>query len=204
MAETYGRRPRADERERRCDRTGPSARRLRDKADGNTDPCPARAWPSIWPRDYVRRRRNRQRDDHRGAMTGPLGGVRIIQVGGIGPGPFACTMLADHGAEVIRVERPGWGGEFESARKDVLLRSRRIIAVNLKAPEGAELVRDLTTSADAVVEGFRPGVTEKLGLGPKHLLAVQPRLIYGRMTGWGQHGPLSGAAGHDINYIAVA
>lgn len=137
-------------------------------------------------------------------MTGPLAGVRIIELGGIGPGPFACTMLADHGAEVIRVERPGWGGEFESARKDVLLRSRRIIAVNLKAPEGAELIRDLTTSADAVVEGFRPGVTEKLGLGPKHLLAVQPRLIYGRMTGWGQHGPLSGAAGHDINYIALA
>ena len=137
-------------------------------------------------------------------MTGPLAGVRIIELGGIGPGPFACAMLADHGAEVIRIERPGWGGEGEPARRDVLLRSRRVIGVDLKSSEGVALIRDLVATADGVVEGFRPGVTERLGLGPEDLLAVQPRLIYGRMTGWGQYGPLAKYAGHDINYIAVA
>lgn len=137
-------------------------------------------------------------------MTGPLAGVRIIELGGIGPGPFAGAMLADHGAEVIRIERPGWGGEDEPARRDVLLRSRRVIAADLKSPGGARLVRDLVATADGVIEGFRPGVAERLGLGPDDLLAVQPRLIYGRMTGWGQHGPLAQYAGHDINYIAVA
>src|SRR3546814_7400162 len=137
-------------------------------------------------------------------MTGPLAGVRIIELGGIGPGPFACAMLADHGAEVIRIERPGWGGEGEPARRDVLLRSRRVIGVDLKSSEGVALIRDLVATADGVVEGFRPGVTERLGLGPEDLLAVQPRLIYGRMTGWGQYGPVAKYAGHAINYIPVA
>jgi alpha-methylacyl-CoA racemase len=137
-------------------------------------------------------------------MTGPLAGIRIVELGGIGPGPFACTMLADHGAEVIRVERPGWGDAEDPALKDVLLRSRRVIGVDLKTKEGAALIRDLAATADGVIEGFRPGVTERLGLGQDELLAVQPRLVYGRMTGWGQQGPLSHSAGHDINYIAVA
>ncbi len=138
-------------------------------------------------------------------MTAPLDGVRIIEVGGIGPGPFACMMLADHGAQVIRIERTGQGerARFEVS-KDVLLRSREIIAVDLKSPDGIAIVRDLVKSADGLVEGFRPGVMERLGLGPDVLLKDNPKLVYGRMTGWGQDGPLSAAAGHDINYLALS
>src|SRR3546814_10024919 len=112
-------------------------------------------------------------------------------------------MRVDHGAEGGRIERPGGGGEGEPSGGDVLLRSRRVSGVDLKSSEGVALIRDLVATADGVVEGFRPGVTERLGLGPEDLLAVQPRLIYGRMTGWGQYGPLAKYAGHDINYIAV-
>ncbi len=133
-------------------------------------------------------------------MAGPLNGLRIIELAGIGPGPFCGMMLADHGAEVIRVDRPG-------ARIDVrdpLLRSRRLIGVDLKSPDGIALVRELVKSADGLIEGFRPGVTERLGLGPDVLLADNPKLVYGRMTGWGQTGPYAQAAGHDINYIALA
>ena len=133
-------------------------------------------------------------------MTGPLDGLTIIELAGIGPGPFAGMMLADHGATVIRVERPG-------ARVDALdplLRSRRTIGVDLKNPDGIALVRDLCRDADGVFEGFRPGVMERLGLGPDVLLGDNPRLVYGRMTGWGQTGPYAHAAGHDINYIALA
>ena len=134
-------------------------------------------------------------------MAGPLAGVRIVELAGIGPGPFACMMLADHGAEVIRVERPGGA---RRCGRDPLLRSRRTIEVDLKAPDGVALVRQLAGEADGFVEGFRPGVAERLGLGPDDLTPANPRLVYGRMTGWGQTGPLAHAAGHDINYIAVS
>ncbi|RZM25624.1 MAG: CoA transferase, partial [Sphingomonas sp.] len=135
-------------------------------------------------------------------MTGPLAGIRIVELAGIGPAPFACMMLADHGAEVIRIERPGakTGGPDGDPAKDILLRSRKTIAVDLKSAEGIAVVRDLVASADGFVEGFRPGVTERLGLGPDVLLKATPQLVYGRMTGWGQDGPYAQAAGHDINY----
>jgi alpha-methylacyl-CoA racemase len=133
-------------------------------------------------------------------MAGPLSGLRIIELAGIGPGPFAAMMLADHGAEVIRIDRPG----ARIDKRDPLLRSRRLIGIDLKSPEGKARVRDLVKGADGLIEGFRPGVTERLGLGPDVLLADNPRLVYGRMTGWGQTGPYAQAAGHDINYIALA
>jgi alpha-methylacyl-CoA racemase len=133
-------------------------------------------------------------------MAGPLSGLRIIELAGIGPGPFAAMMLADHGAEVIRVDRPA----ARIDARDPLLRSRRLIGVDLKSPEGKAKVRELVKSADGLIEGFRPGVTERLGLGPDVLLADNPKLVYGRMTGWGQTGPYAAAAGHDINYIALA
>ena len=133
-------------------------------------------------------------------MAGPLQGIRIIELAGIGPGPFAGMMLADHGAEVIRVDRPG----ARIDARDPLLRNRRVIGVDLKSAEGKALVLDLVKSADALFEGFRPGVTERLGLGPAECHAVNPKLVYGRMTGWGQFGPYAQAAGHDINYIALA
>ena len=133
-------------------------------------------------------------------MPGPLSSLRIVELAGIGPGPFCGMMLADHGADVIRVERPG----AHVDARDALARSRRSITVDVKRPEGAALVRDLARSADGLIEGFRPGVAERLGLGPDVLLADNPALVYGRMTGWGQHGPLAHAAGHDINYIALS
>ncbi|WP_194744566.1 CaiB/BaiF CoA transferase family protein [Thermaurantiacus tibetensis] len=132
-------------------------------------------------------------------MAGPLRGVRIIEMAGIGPGPFCGMMLADHGAEVIRVDRPG-----RQAPEPVLGRSRRSIVVDLKSPDGVAVVRDLAKTADGLIEGLRPGVMERLGLGPDVLLADNPKLVYGRMTGWGQTGPYAHAAGHDINYIALA
>jgi alpha-methylacyl-CoA racemase len=137
-----------------------------------------------------------------GAETrrGPLSGVRIIEMAGIGPGPFAGMMLADHGAEVIRVDRPGAPPKL----KDPLTRSRRSIVVDLKQPAGVEVVRALARGADGLIEGLRPGVMERLGLGPDLLLADNPRLVYGRITGWGQEGPLAQAAGHDLNYIALS
>ena len=133
-------------------------------------------------------------------MPGILNGVRIIEIAGIGPGPFCGMMLADHGAEVIRVDRIG--GDALSANP--LARGRKSIAVDIRKPEGVDIVRRLAKTADGLFEGNRPGVMERLGLGPETLLAENPKLIYGRMTGWGQTGPLANAAGHDINYIAVA
>ena len=133
-------------------------------------------------------------------MGGVLDGIRIIELAGIGPGPFACMMLADHGAEVIRVERPGSPPDPAA----VLARSRTIVEADLKTEDGRATLRALVRDADGLVEGFRPGVMERLGLGPDVLLADNPRLVYGRMTGWGQEGPLAEAAGHDINYIALA
>ena len=135
---------------------------------------------------------------------GPLTGLRVIELAGIGPGPFCGMMLSDMGAEVVRVDRmasPRDGGERP---KDVLARNRHSIGVDLKAPEGVEVVLRLCETADALFEGFRPGVTERLGLGPEDCMARNPKLVYGRMTGWGQEGPLARAAGHDINYIGLA
>ena len=139
-------------------------------------------------------------------MTGPLHGLRIVELAGIGPGPFCGMMLADHGADVIRIDRPGGtrGGIAGDASRDPLLRSRKSIGVDLKRPDGIAVVRDLCRSADGLIEGFRPGVMERLGLGPDVLLADNPRLVFGRMTGWGQTGPYAKVAGHDINYIALA
>jgi alpha-methylacyl-CoA racemase len=133
-------------------------------------------------------------------MAGPLNGIRIIEMGGIGPAPFAAMMLADHGAEVIRVERAGMIG-FDN---DPLRRSRRSISVDLKQATAREVVRRLSATANGLIEGYRPGVMERLGLGPDELLSANPRLVYGRVTGWGQNGPLAGDAGHDINYVALS
>lgn len=138
-------------------------------------------------------------------MAGPLAGVRIVEMAGIGPGPMCAMLLADLGAEVVRVDRvaPADLGLPREPAADPLLRGRRSVAVDLKQPEGVSTVMALVSRADALIEGFRPGVTERLGLGPQACLAENPRLIYGRMTGWGQDGPLAQAAGHDINYIAL-
>lgn len=132
---------------------------------------------------------------------GPLKGIKIIELAGIGPGPFCGMLLSDMGAEVIRVDRAGGGGR---AGRDVLTRGRKSIAVDMKHPQGKEVILKLCENADALFEGFRPGVTERLGLGPSECMARNPRLVYGRMTGWGQEGPMAQAAGHDINYIALA
>ncbi|WBY16677.1 CaiB/BaiF CoA-transferase family protein [Erythrobacteraceae bacterium WH01K] len=141
-----------------------------------------------------------------GNGAGPLHGIRIIEFAGIGPGPFCGMMLADHGAEVIRIDRAvgGRGGSQPITTKDVLARGRKSIALNLKSEEGVALARKLCASADGIIEGFRPGVMERLGLGPDELLSDNPKLVYGRMTGWGQTGPYAPYAGHDINYIALA
>lgn len=136
---------------------------------------------------------------------GPLSGFKIIELAGIGPGPFCGMMLADMGAEVIRVERFSAAADSAAtAPKDILARNRRSIAVDLKSPAGIETVMRLIEGADVLFEGFRPGVTERLGLGPDQCLERNERLVYGRMTGWGQDGPMAQAAGHDINYIGLA
>ena len=138
-------------------------------------------------------------------MAGPLKGYRVVELAGIGPGPFAGMMLADMGAEVLRVDRAAGVRDGASAPlADVLGRGRRSVGVDLKQPDGREVVLRLVESADALIEGFRPGVTERLGLGPEDCMARNPRLVYGRMTGWGQDGPYANAAGHDINYIALS
>jgi len=136
-------------------------------------------------------------------MAGPLSGIRIIELAGIGPGPFCGMMLADMGADVIRVERPG-GNPGDAGGHDILFRNRKSVAVNLKTPAGVETVLRLCEKADGLFEGFRPGVAERLGVGPQVCLARNPKLVYGRMTGWGQTGPLAKAAGHDINYISLS
>jgi alpha-methylacyl-CoA racemase len=137
---------------------------------------------------------------------GPLEGIRILEFAGIGPGPFCAMMLADMGADVLRLDRAQNVPAEPSDRTsfDVLNRGRRSVGVDLKNPDGIELVLQLVEQADAILEGFRPGVMERLGLGPDVCLARNPRLVYGRMTGWGQDGPIAHAAGHDINYIALA
>jgi alpha-methylacyl-CoA racemase len=139
-------------------------------------------------------------------MTGPLAGIRVVELAGIGPGPYTAMLLADAGADVLRVDRvaPDRPPPPPGPHWDLLNRSRPSVAVNLKDPEGVALVLDLVAGADALVEGWRPGVAERLGIGPDDCAARNPRLVYGRMTGWGQDGPLASTAGHDINYIAVA
>ena len=132
-------------------------------------------------------------------MAGALSGLRIIEFAGLGPAPFCAMMLADHGAEIIRIDRIG----ARNRVSDPTLRSRKSIALNLKSSEGISLAKELVNSADGLIEGLRPGVMERLGLGPDELLAENPKLVYGRMTGWGQTGPYAPVAGHDINYIAL-
>ena len=136
---------------------------------------------------------------------GPLQGIKVIELAGIGPGPFCAMLLADLGADVVRIDRmaPADLGIDRGRKYNVLNRGRRSVAVDLKSPDGVETVLKLVEQADALIEGFRPGVTERLGLGPDECFARNPKLVYGRMTGWGQEGPLSHAAGHDINYIAL-
>lgn len=135
---------------------------------------------------------------------GPLSGITIIELAGIGPGPFCATLLSDMGARVIRVERPAAVRPDPGPQLDVLTRGRESIAINMKDPAGIELLLSLVETADGLMEGFRPGVTERLGIGPEACMARNPSLVYGRMTGWGQEGPYASAAGHDINYIALA
>ncbi|MFE9419897.1 CaiB/BaiF CoA transferase family protein [Streptomyces griseofuscus] len=137
------------------------------------------------------------------AERGPLGGVRVVELAGIGPGPFAAMLLADLGADVVRVDRPGGPGLGIDPAHDITNRNKRSIVVDLKSPDGAARVLDLAERADILVEGYRPGVAERLGVGPADCHARNPRLVYGRMTGWGQDGPLAERAGHDVSYIAV-
>lgn len=134
---------------------------------------------------------------------GSLKGIRVVEMAGIGPGPFAGMLLADLGAEVIRIDRSKAGMTTNGGPNDVMNRGKKSISVDLKNPEGVEVVLKLIETADALIEGYRPGVMEKLGLGPDVCLARNERLVFGRMTGWGQSGPLAHAAGHDINYIAI-
>ena len=133
-------------------------------------------------------------------MPGPLDGIRILEMAGIGPAPFCGMMLADQGAEVIVLHRPGGAPD----PRDPLMRSRKLVEVDLKTASGVARVRELAATADGLIEGFRPGVMERLGLGPEVLRGGNPRLVYGRMTGWGQDGPYAPAAGHDINYVALS
>ena len=130
---------------------------------------------------------------------GPLAGLRVVEFAGIGPGPFAAMLLADMGADVVRIDRPN----ATRRRNDVTLRGRRIVSLDLKTPEDRDAALAMLDRAEALIEGFRPGVMERLGLGPEAVLARNPRLIYGRMTGWGQTGPMAPFAGHDIDYIAI-
>ncbi|MBW1889522.1 MAG: CoA transferase [Deltaproteobacteria bacterium] len=136
-------------------------------------------------------------------MVGPLEGVKIIEVGGIGPGPFCGMMLSDMGADIVRIERKG-GLSLSEPKYDILTRNRRSVFIDLRKPQGVATALKIIEQVDALQEGFRPGVMEKLGLGPDVCLKRNPKLVYGRMTGWGQEGPLAKAAGHDINYISMS
>lgn len=137
-------------------------------------------------------------------MAGPLKGLVVVELAGIGPAPFAGMVLADLGARVIRVDRLGGGGLFAPSENDILSRGRESIVVDLKSPRGVAVLLRLVAVSEALIEGFRPGVTERLGVGPAECLAANPALVYGRMTGWGQDGPMASMAGHDIDYIAVS
>ena len=136
-----------------------------------------------------------------GAFAGPLRGLRVLEFAGLGPAPFACMLLADMGAEVVRVDRPqAQPGDV----RDLVQRGRSVVHLDLKSPQGRAVAQELVDHCDVLVEGFRPGVMERLGLGPAHAHQRNPQLVYGRMTGWGQEGPLAHTAGHDINYIALS
>jgi alpha-methylacyl-CoA racemase len=142
-------------------------------------------------------------EDGRPVRGGPLAGLRVVELGGIGPGPHAAMVLADLGADVVRVERPSGGLAIGDQDRDALLRNRRSVAADVTTPEGLALLLDLVERADVLVDVFRPGVAERLGIGPDACLARQPRLVYARVTGWGQDGPWAGHAGHDLNYLAL-
>jgi len=138
-------------------------------------------------------------------MTGPLAGLNVVEMAGLGPAPFCAMMLADMGARIIRIERPPTGApQIVEGKFDVTARGRPALRIDLRQPAAIETVLQLIAKADVLIEGFRPGVMERLGLGPEVCLARNPKIVYGRMTGWGQHGPLAQAAGHDINYIALS
>src|ERR1700691_9857 len=136
-----------------------------------------------------------------GTKRGPLAGVRVLELAGIGPGPFCAMMLADQGATVLRVDRPGPAPS--RPERDLMNRGRQSAVLDLKQPRAVDALLRLVDSADVLLEGFRPGVTERLGVGPEACLARNPRLVYARVTGCGQDGPLGGAAGHRLNYIAL-
>ena len=138
---------------------------------------------------------------------GPLHGLRVVEFAGLGPAPFCGMLLSDLGAQVLRIDRlgaPSAGAAMFAPDKDILQRGRQVIALDLKHPDGKAAAMQLVAEADALIEGFRPGVMERLGLGPAPCLAANPKLVYGRITGWGQHGPLAQTAGHDINYLAIS
>ncbi|MGW6275988.1 CaiB/BaiF CoA transferase family protein [Kribbella sp. NPDC055071] len=135
---------------------------------------------------------------------GPLEGVKVVELAGMGPAPFACMMLAELGADVLRIDRPGGGLSMGPPELDLVNRGRRSVALDLKQPAAVDVVRRLVAQADVLVEGFRPGVAERLGIGPDDCHAINPTLVYGRMTGWGQDGPLAQTAGHDIDYLALS
>jgi alpha-methylacyl-CoA racemase len=135
---------------------------------------------------------------------GPLAGIKVIEMAGLAPGPFGAMMLADMGAEVLRIDRPDAPEAKPGAKPNLVNRNRSAIALDIKSKDGLAILRRLIASADALIEGFRPGVMERLGLGPGECLAANPKLVYGRVTGWGQDGPLAHAAGHDVNYVALA
>src|SRR4051812_6487765 len=137
-------------------------------------------------------------------LTGPLRGIRVVEIAGIGPGPHAAMLLADLGADVIRVERPGGAGSAGPRDTDLLTRGRPSVVLDLKHPAAVDTVLALAERADVLVEGMRPGAAERLGIGPDDCRARNPRLVYARMTGWGQEGPLAGTAGHDLNYLALS
>ena len=138
-------------------------------------------------------------------MAGPLQGVKIIEMAGLGPAPFACMLLADLGAEVICIDRPvSKQASPDENHTNILRRGKKSIVIDMKRPAAVQTVLSLIAGADVLIEGFRPGVMERLGLGPEICMAQNPALVFGRMTGWGQNGPLSQAAGHDINYIALS
>jgi alpha-methylacyl-CoA racemase len=137
-------------------------------------------------------------------MNGPLSGVRVLELGGIGPGPHAAMLLSDLGADVVRLERPaGFTGAMPAGARDWLMRGRRSVALDLKQPADLATVRQLISHCDVLIDGFRPGVTERLGIGPQDCLAANSRLVFARITGWGQDGPLAHQAGHDINYLSI-
>jgi alpha-methylacyl-CoA racemase len=134
-------------------------------------------------------------------MSGPLAGIRVVELAGLGAAPYGCMMLADLGADVVRVDRPG--GNTDTPASSPLLRNRRSIVLDLKQPSGVQGVLALVEKADVIVDTFRPGVAERLGIGPEPCVARNPAIVYARMTGWGQTGPMAQRAGHDLNYIAL-